>query len=106
MMLAKLLRERPRLPPLHARGDYRHMVHSPALHRHIAADVRKALPPKKLTRARDVLDAYVTIVIAFAVLAKWRANETEFRILGHSAEQELEVLAVESNIGVEAGDEF
>src|SRR5262245_30116514 len=98
-MEAVLLGKRARLPTSHPRGDYRDVIDSSQLHRHVSADVLETLSPEQLAGPRDVLDAHESIVIR-RLVPEGGADKSEVGVLRQPGEQECEVIRVEGDIGV------
>src|SRR5262245_15252199 len=104
MMKAGLLREGPSLPAPHPRRGHGRPVDATTLDRDISPDHVKALPPKDLAGARDVLDVRKPVVVVTATFYERRSGDTQSGVFGKFAQEELEVVGLERDVGVETSD--
>src|SRR5205085_8127497 len=104
MMQARLVRERSRLPTLHARGRDRGPIDASAFDWDVPADAVEALAPEQLARPRDVLDVGKPVVVVAATFDKRRSGYAELQVAGELLHQELEVVGLERNVGIEASN--
>src|SRR5215472_5145900 len=95
MMVADTLCKRSGHPPFHPRRGYRNPVDATALDRFIAADFFKALSPKQLTCARDMLDIRETIIIGSAFLRERSSHQSQSRRFSDLGEKKSEVVGDE-----------
>src|SRR5580765_2773998 len=102
----RLLREGPGLPALHPSRRDRGPVDAATLDRHVSADALKALAPEHLTRAGNVFDIGEPVVVVPAAFDKRRSGDAERRVLRELLYQELEVVGLERDVGIEASDDI
>src|ERR1700691_5901727 len=104
-MNAHFVSERPRLPAFHPRTDNRNVVNRTALHRDVSADGFKTLTAKHLACAGNMFDTHKSIVVRLTgELLKWRSRKPEHRVSRQFQKQELEVIRIERDVGIQAHD--
>lgn len=101
MVVANPFDERPGLPAFHSRRGNCDPIDTATFHLGITANLFKTLAPKELARARDMVDAGESEVVRCCALDEWSSRYSESRISSQLGEQKVEVLVVESDIGIE-----
>jgi hypothetical protein len=72
------------------------MVNAPTLHRDVATNLLKTLPPEDLACTGDVFDTHKTIVVgATSSILKRRSHESQNMILGKLVQKKLKVVRIE-----------
>jgi len=94
------------LPPLHSRGSHGDVVDATPRQRHIPADVFKALFPKQLAAAPNVLDVREPIVVLKRSLTEGRSDYSESRILGKFGDKIGKVTVSKGDVGIEIANHF
>ncbi len=105
MVVAHLLGERAGAPTAHARARDRRPVDAAALDGLVAADLLVARAPEHLAGARHVLDVGEAVVVLVIAFAERGARDAEPGVLREAAQEELEVVRVEGDVGVEVADD-
>src|SRR5262245_49399774 len=97
------------LPAVHAGSEIGEQVHATVAARLVAAERLEALAPEHLKRSRHFLDAREAVVVPWAalpgLLCLIGARDAELRVLRELAEQILNVVRLELDVGVEVGDD-
>ena len=105
VMLTDFVGEGLSMPTFHSCRKHGNYIEAPTFDWNITSDFLEAFAPEQLARARDVVGAAESEVVGFFPFAERCPCETQLRILGKLAKQELIVIFGERNVRIQIADD-